>query len=181
MECSGRTQLSEPEPQRIDFGQGKRAHDFGDHLGQHVERRAAGLLDDRDVEVALLVGLHFGFIDRLQPGGFQEAGDGAFRRADARAFLLFLDVGLLCRHAVHGQRQPARRGEGLGAFVDQPRRHQPVGDRFTQVLGRARLHACRDFFGEQFEQKIGHQAAPPPSVASHAAPQALASSRTRRM
>ena len=40
-----------------------------------------------------------------------------FGRADARAFLLLLHVGLAHRHAMHRKREPARGGEGLGAFV----------------------------------------------------------------
>ena len=64
--------------------------------------------------------------------------------------------GCLHRHALHRERQPARRDEGLGALVDQPGLDQPVGDELAQVLGRARLHARGDFLGEQFEQKVGH-------------------------
>ena len=78
------------------------------------------------------------------------------RRADARAFLFFLDVGLARRHAMHRQRQPARRGEGLGALVDEAGRHQPVGDDLLQILGGARLHARGDFLGQEFKQEVGH-------------------------
>ena len=83
---------------------------------------------------------------------------------------------------MHGEREAARRGEGLRAFIDEPGLDQTVGDELLQILRRARLHARGDFFGEKFEQKIGHAyTAPPASVASQAAPQAFASSRTRRM
>ena len=77
-------------------------------------------------------------------------------RADARALLLFLHVGLPDRHALHRERKPARRDEGLGALVDEPGIDEPVGDQLAQVLGRARLHARGDFLGKQFEQKVGH-------------------------
>ena len=161
MECSGRTQpsapgLAERSPQRIDFGQGNALHHLGHDLADHLDRRPARLLDHRDVEVALLVGLDLGLVDRLEPGGAQEALDRALGRADARALLLLLHVGLPDRHALHRERQPARRGEGLGALVDQPGLDQPVGDELAQILGRARLHARGDFLGEQFEQKVGH-------------------------
>ena len=126
IECSGRTQVSLAAAPTHRLRPGKAAHHFGDHLRHHVDRRAARLLDHRHVEVALLVGLHFGLVDRGQAGRLEEAGDGLRRRADARALLLFLDVGLAHRHAVHRQRQPARRGEGLGAFVDEPGR-PPAG------------------------------------------------------
>ena len=131
-----------------------------DHTGQDftddVDRGTARLLDDRDVEIALLVGLHFGFADRLQARGFEESRDGVVRRADARTFLLLAHVGLAHRHAVHRERQPPRRHERLGAFVDKPGIDQPVGDELAQILRRPRLHARRDLFREKFEQKIRH-------------------------
>ena len=137
------------------------ARESPDHIGQdfadHLDRGAARLLDHCDIEVALLVGLHFGFADRFQSRGFEEAGDGVLRRADARALLLLAHVGLARRHAVHGERQPPRRHERLGAFVDQPCIDQPVGHRLAQILRRPRLHARRNLFGEQFKQKIRHQ------------------------
>ena len=134
----------------------KRAHDFRHHLGDDGDGVAAFLLGDGDIEVALLVGLHLGLIDRGQARRAQEAGDRLFGRADLGTFALFLEVGRARRHALHGQRQTARRGEGLGALIDEARRHQPVGDHFLQVIGGARLHARRDFLGEKFEQQIGH-------------------------
>ena len=138
------------------FRPGEAAHHLGDHLRQHVERRAARLLDQRQVEIAFLVGLHFGLVDRRQTRRLEEAGDGLRGRVDARALLLFLDVGLLHRYAMDRECEPARRGEGLGAFVDEPGRHQPVGDHLLQILGRARLHARRDFLRQKFKQQIGH-------------------------
>ena len=79
-----------------------------------------------------------------------------FGRADARAFLLVLDVGLAHRHALHRERDPPRRRERLGALVDETGRDQLVGDELSQILRRPRLHARRDFLGEEFEQEIGH-------------------------
>ena len=60
-------------------------------------------------------------------------------------FLLLPDVGLPHRHALHRERQPARRGEGLGALVDETGADQPVGDELAQILGGARLHARGNF------------------------------------
>ena len=148
------------------FRPGKALDHVGQDFADHLDRGAARLLDHRDIEVALLVGLHLGFADRFQPGGFEKAGDGVLRRADARALLLLAHIGLPRRHAVHGKRQPPRRHERLGALIDEPGIDQPVGDGFAQILRRPRLHARRDFFGEQFEQKIGHvgvaSCSPPP-------------------
>ena len=55
----------------------------GQNLADHVDRGAARLLDQRDIKVALLVGLHFGVGDRLQPRGFEKPGDGLLRRTAA--------------------------------------------------------------------------------------------------
>ena len=71
IECSGRTQLSAPgsferAPQRMDFGQGKLLITSGRISPITSIAGAARLLDHRDVEVALLVGLHFRFADRFQ-------------------------------------------------------------------------------------------------------------------
>ena len=125
MECSGRTQPSAPgwaerSPHRIDFGQGNALTTSGTSSADHLDRRPARLLDHRHVEVALLVGLDRGLLDRLEPGGAHEALDGAGRRADARALLLLLHVGLPDRHALHREREAARGDEGLGALIDEP-------------------------------------------------------------
>ena len=72
-------------------------------------------------------------------------------------FLLLAHIGLPRRHAVHGKRQPPRRHERLGAVIDEPGVDQPVGDELSQILRRPRLHARRDFFGEKFEQEVGHR------------------------
>ncbi len=107
--------------------------------------------------------------------------DGRLRPADARPFALFFQVGLPRGNAVHGQRQPPRRRECLGAFIDEALGHKLVGDHAAQIVRRLRLHPRGNFFGEKFEKKIGHQPAPPASVCTQASPQALASSRTRMM
>src|SRR5262249_39169853 len=139
------------------FRPGKRLHYFRDKLGDHLDRGPARLLDQRQVKVALLVGHDLGFADRFQPGGTQEALNGAFGRAYARPFLLLLHVGLAHRHALDREREAARGDEGLGAFINEPRGDERVGDTLAQILGRTRLHARWNFLGEQFEQKIGHR------------------------
>ncbi len=106
---------------------------------------------------------------------------GGIGRADARTFALLAHVAAAHRQAGDMQSEPARRDEGLGALIDEAALDQRIGDELLQVLAGLALHARRDFLGEEFEQKIGHQMAPPPAVFSQAAPQALASSRTRRM
>ena len=71
-------------------------------------------------------------------------------------FFSSLRSGCFDRHALHGEREPARRDERLGALVGQPGLDQPVGDELLQIVGGARLHARGDFLGEEFEQKVGH-------------------------
>ena len=83
-------------------------------------------------------------------------GTRGYRRADARALLFFAGVGRTGRQAGDGQRQAARRDEGLGPLIDQPGIDQRVGHGLLQILGGATLHARRDFFGEEFEEKFRH-------------------------
>ena len=54
------------------------------------------------------------------------------------------------------QRQTPGCGMCHRALVGQPTLDQRVGHALLQVVGRLRLHAGRDFFGEEFEEKIGH-------------------------
>ncbi|GAB6845642.1 hypothetical protein JCM2811A_46440 [Methylorubrum rhodinum] len=54
------------------------------------------------------------------------------------------------------QREAPRRREGLGALVEEAALHQRIGDELPQILGRTPLHARGDFFGEEFEEKVGH-------------------------
>src|SRR5262249_39301043 len=93
----------------------------------------------------------------FETGGTQEALNGALGRAYARPFLFLLHVGLAHRHALDREREAARGDEGLGAFIEEPRADERVGDALAQILGRPCLHGRRNFLGEQFEQKIGHR------------------------
>ena len=51
---------------------------------------------------------------------------------------------------MNGKREPARRDEGLRAFIDETAVHQRVGDELFQILRRLPLHAGGNFFGEKF-------------------------------
>ncbi len=136
---------------------GKRAHDDGQHLGQHGERRAAGLLHQRDIEVALLgVALDRRLGERAQSGAPQKALHRRVGRADARPLPLFPQVRLAGGNPLHEQREPARRRERLRPLVDEARIDEALGHELAQILRRPRLHAGRDFLGEQLKQKVGH-------------------------
>ena len=131
-------------------------------FGQHVDRGAARLLDQRHVEVALLgVLLDRRFCDRGEPRALEEALHGVVGGADAGALLLFPQVGLARRDALHREREPPRRHEGGRAFIDEAGIDQAVRHHLAQILRRPRLHAGGDFLGEQLEQEIGHQRTDP--------------------
>ena len=143
----------------------KGADDDGQDFREHVDRRPPRLLDQRDIEVALLgVLLDRRLGERGQPRALEETLHRRLGRADARALLLLLEVGLAHRNALDGEREPARRDERGRALIDEAGFDQPLGDELLQILRRPRLHARRDFLGEQFEQKIGHlRPAPSPA------------------
>ena len=163
----------------------KRADDRGDDLGDRILRFAARLLDQCDIELALLrVGLDARVLDAAEACALQKALDRRFRRADARALALLARVSLSGGQADDMQREAPRGDEALRALVEQIALDQRVGDEPLQILRRLPLHAGGDFFAEQFEQKVRHirdYAAPPPAVLSQAAPQPRASSRTLRI
>ena len=58
---------------------------------------------------------------------------------------------------MHGERQAPRRREGLGALIDEPGLDQRIGDELAQILRRLPLHAGGNFFGEEFEEEVGHR------------------------
>ncbi len=131
--------------------------DRGQDLGQHLGGRPAGALDRRDVELALLgIPLDFRLVDRGEPGALEEALDRGLRRADAGPASLLAHVPALDGQPGDVEREPPRRRERRGALVDEAALHQRVGDEPAQVLRGPALHARRDFFGEEFEEEVGH-------------------------
>ena len=139
------------------FGPGEAFDDGGDDLGEKIDRRGAGTLDHRDIELALLgVLLDRRLIQRGEAGAFEKALNRRLGRADARALFFLASVGLAGGQAGDVQREPARRRETRRALIDEPARDQRVGDEPTQIRRRLRLHAGGDFLGEKFKQKIGH-------------------------
>src|SRR5205085_5529023 len=84
------------------------------------DRGLTRLLDQRNVEITLLVALDFCLAERRKSGRFQESLDRGLSPADARAAAFFLQIGLARGDAVHGQRQPSRRRERFRALVNQP-------------------------------------------------------------
>ena len=130
---------------------------FGRMPARIVGGGGALLFGGRDVELALLgIGLDFRVGDGGEARGLEEAVDRLLGGADARALLFLAGIGRADGDALHGEREPARRREGLGALVDETLGDQRVGDGFAQILGRLALEAGGDFLGEEFEQQVGH-------------------------
>ena len=121
-------------------------------LGEQIDRLGAGALDHRDIELALLgVLLDLRLIERGESGAFEKALDRRLRRADARTFSFFAHIRLAGGQAGDMQREAARRRESGGALIGQPALDERIGDEPPQILRRLRLHARRNFFGEQVQ------------------------------
>jgi RHH-type rel operon transcriptional repressor/antitoxin RelB len=137
---------------------GKIANDAGQDFGQHLRGRAAGALDDRDVELALLwIVLDLRLVNGGEADALQKTFERLVGRADAGTAPLLAHVLALGGQPGHVQRQPPRRREGLGALIEKAALDERVGDELAQILRRAPLHARGDFFGQEFEQKIWHE------------------------
>ena len=104
------------------FRPGEVAHDLRHDLGHHFGRCAPRPLDQRHIEIALLVAADFSLLQRLEPGRFEEALHRRVRRADARALLLLAHVGRARRQAIDHHGKPARRGEAPHRIEAQARR-----------------------------------------------------------
>ena len=130
--CSGRTQRSVPEPQVIDFGQGKARTIAVDHLGDDLGGRPArrGRSGRTRRRRARRAARGQSPVERRKPC------DRRLGRADARALALLDPVGLGRRQAVHDQRQPARPGEGARAA--RRRARPPSAARAPCARDRAR-------------------------------------------
>src|SRR5207237_2984118 len=97
-------------------------------------------------------------LKRGKAGGFEKALHGLIRRAFARAAPLLRLIGLRPGEARHRERQPAGGDEGFQRSKREAGGLEPLAREPLQVLRRARLHARRNFLGEELEEKIGHVA-----------------------
>src|ERR1700676_2450029 len=76
----------------------ERSDDDGQDIGEHVDRGPTGLLDQRDIEVALLrIALDFRLVQRGKASSLEETLDRGIRPTDARALALFLQTTLARR------------------------------------------------------------------------------------
>ena len=129
-----------------------RPRELAEHGRHHVSDDVGGgapvLLDLRDVVVALLVADDGRVADRGEARGLEEAGDRLLGRADARAFAFVGHGGRACRYVANDQRQSARRRECHGVTDSETGSGDALEHETLEVIGRARLHAGGDFFGE---------------------------------
>jgi hypothetical protein len=135
------------------LGPGEGADDLVHRLGDQIGGGPALGRQDGEQDAVTLGQLIAG-----QAGLAQEAFQRLFRGRGARALDLFLAVGRGGGQAVDDQGQAARPGVGRQGVPGQAGGLQPVGDHALQVARGALLHAGGDFFGEDFEEELGHQA-----------------------
>ncbi len=164
-----------------------RPREAEDHLAQHGAQHIGGLdarlFDPRHVDAVLDGQLVLGQADLAQ-----EAFQRLRRRAIARPLDLFADRGRFGGQAVDDQGQAARADIALDALEGQARGRQLAAHQAFEILRRRKLHAGGDFFGEQFNQQLGHQRAfrgweetPASSWRAHSWAHALQRSRMRPM
>ncbi len=82
----------------------------------------------------------------------KEAINGLFRCIGTRATAFFAQVRLLFRQTIDNQGQATRGYQCFDLIEPKVGGLQTIGDQFGQVFGCTRLHAGRDFFGEQFKK-----------------------------
>src|SRR5204862_2198857 len=124
-----------------------------DDAGQNLGSRAALLLDHGEPELALAGVALLGLIDRAEPGALEEALDRLVRCSNARPALFFPDVGARDRQPIDDEGQPSWRRKGARLSEREAGRLQTVAHQPLEILGGARLHACRDLFAQKLEEK----------------------------
>ena len=157
IDCSGRTHWKLLRAPTHGLRPGEFVQRLGDRLGDDVGRLAAGLLDLRDVVVALLLVLDdLGLRRGVKPADFRKPATACSGAPTRGPFFSSEMAGDLA--GTPSITSVRRRGvEKLRASPDRKApRLQAVGDETLQVVRRAHLHAGRDFFGEKFEQKFRH-------------------------
>ena len=139
------------------FRPGKALHDRGQDFRQNVDRFGARAFDHGEIEFgAFLVLLDLRLFERSEAGAFQKTRNRGVGRADARTLALLAHIRLAGRQTDDLKRQPARRGVGRGAVVNEAAIDKRIGDELFQIVRRLPLHPRGDFFGEEFEKEVGH-------------------------
>ncbi|MNX55269.1 hypothetical protein D3C86_860260 [compost metagenome] len=134
------------------LGPGEAADDLIDGLGEDLGRLAALAADLGEPDAVALDQLVLG-----QAGLAQEAFQRLSRRRGLGSLDLFIAVFGGGRQAVDHQGQATRTGEDVQRVPGQAGGLQTVRHHALQVARGALLHTGGDFFGEDFEKKLGHQ------------------------
>ena len=133
------------------------AHDLRHEFCNDVFQRTTRNFAHGDVEVALFrVAPHFGLIDRGKACPAQEALHSLFRRADLWAFFLFADISRFLWQTVNCNGEAARAGQGRHFTELNAGFGQAPGQRVAQIAFGLCLHACRNLFRKEFEEKFSH-------------------------
>ena len=117
----------------------KAPYDFGHDRRDHLDRGPAVFCDLRHIEIALFIRLDLGFVDGCEPNRTQKASDRGLGGPDARALLLFPDIGLLDWNSFDCERKAPRCNEHLCTLVAKAGINEPAGDELAQVVRCARL------------------------------------------
>ena len=150
---------------------GESADRARDSRGDHLHRLPTRAQDVGDVEAALLGVLHHPrLVEGGDTGGFQEALYRALGAADAGALALLAHVRRAHRQTIGHQHQPPGAREAAHRLRQHARGSKRVHDEPLQVGLGTGLHPGGDFFGEDFEQQLGHGALiPAPEQAARGA------------
>ncbi len=138
---------------------GEVANDLLDHLGDDLRRRAALAMDVGEPDAVLLHQLLAG-----QAGGTQEPFHRLVGGPDPGALAVLVPVALGRGQPLGHQGQAARAAEGLHGLRDQALAGQVFARQALEVARGLGLHARGNFFGEQFDQQLGHVYSPARSV-----------------
>jgi hypothetical protein len=133
------------------LGPGEGADDLVDHLGDQVGGGAALAADHGEQDAVPLGELVAG-----QAGLAQEAVQRLFRGVGAGALELLLAVRRGGGQTLDHEGQAARAGEGGEGVIRQAGGLEAVGGHPLEIARGAGLHARGDFFGEEFEEELGH-------------------------
>ena len=157
------------------FRPGEVADDIRHDSSNDFLRRAAGLGNDRNVEIALLrVATHLRFGNGGQASAAQEALDRLLVGIGARALALLAHIGRACGQAANIEREAPRRPIFPRTLIGKTRFDQGIGHQLLQIAGSLALHTGGNFLGAEFEKEIGHVKVPHPPLereGRHAVPE----------
>ena len=145
-----------PEPQRIDFGQGK-SRTVASTVSATISAAGRPGLVVTAKKTRALPASRSSSWSRVRPVERRKPSMRGGGGVGARTLALLADRERGVGEALDGEGQAARRGEGGGVGVGQAAGDEAVGDEALEVVGGPRLHPGRDFLGEELEQEVRHR------------------------